>query len=235
MSKNVIIKAVLYSIATQPLWSRVWFWPTNCVRWIRDVILPWLPDTEATDSSHWTYYRPICMSSKASVELRVVQASYKPCTVKPQIGWNVLEIKQPQKMVLDLRKFEGHCFIIMATMYCLLHVKNYFECSPGLPHCILLANLWSSYSHYPHFAGKEHFTCTEPHSWGGSEPGLESAPFNCALSHCIPLALVSASLEPESLEVMVYEFFIFVHLAPDKKYRFNKCGLNESENVIGMK
>lgn len=42
---------------------------------------------------------------------------------------DVLEIEQTKKMVLYHRKFEEHCFLVMATIIsCLLCVKNYCKC-----------------------------------------------------------------------------------------------------------
>lgn len=147
-------------------------------------MLPWHPDIK-----QWTHVieqigQFSCCQNQV---LSWLCAAFIQVVHSKATNWLIVYWKSNiQKMVLYHRKFQEHCFIIMDTIiYCLLCVRNYCECSHGFSHFILLANSF----HYPHLAGKKHLDYTEPHSWEGSEPGLESSPFNYTLCHYIPLSL----------------------------------------------
>lgn len=86
--------------------------------------LPWHPDIQAIDVFHRLDYRPMCRWLYWSVELHVLWASYKWCTVKPKIGsWCITNQRNTQKMVLYHRKLE-YCFIIMVLWFIVCYVPK---------------------------------------------------------------------------------------------------------------
>lgn len=140
-------------------------------------------------------------------------------------------------MVLYHRKFEEHCFLVMATIIsCLLCVKNYCKCFldyliPSSPQtygvgAIIIPSLQARSTEITQspVVGKG-----QSQDWN-RVPLTHSSPLPSTLRVCL------SHSTPSSLRCSPGVFhFCSLSTQPNIQYRCSKRGLNKSESVIGKK